>query len=318
MVLSDLLGRSGMTFIEFNQKFPTEKAAIDYFLKIRYKGTLTCPHCGAKVKVYRYRKRAKVCHCKNCNNSFSPFTNTIFEKSSTDMRSWFYAIHLFLNGKKGISGCQLQREIGVTYKTAWRMLKQIREAMGNNDMAKAFSALVEVDETYVGGKPRKGNTQFDENGNKIPSKRGRGTNKTPVIGVKERDSKRVYAQVALPNAKGQKLTGTQLLSVLDKVCVDGTTVISDDFAGYTILDKKHKNDFIHLSVNHSLGQYVNGAIHTNNIENFWSVFKRGWYGTYHHISVKYLQKYMDEFCFRQNNRENERIFDVLLGQCVGA
>jgi transposase-like protein len=232
------------------------------------------------------------------------------------MRSWFYAIHLFLNGKKGISGCQLQREIGVTYKTAWRMLKQIREAMGNNDMAKAFSAIVEVDETYVGGKPRKGNAQFDANGNKIPSKRGRGTNKMPVIGVKERDSKNVYAQGALPNAKGQKLTGNQLLSVLDKVCVDGTTVISDDFAGYNILDKKHKNDFTHLSVNHSLGQYANGAIHTKSIENFWSVFKRGWYGTYHHISVKYLQKYMDEFCFRQNNRGNDRVFDTLLGQSV--
>jgi transposase-like protein len=232
---------------------------------------LTCPHCGAKVKVYRYRKRAKACHCKNCNNSFSPFTNTIFEKSSTDMRSWFYAIHLFLNGKKGISGCQLQREIGVTYKTAWRMLKQIRGAMGNEDDRKAFEAFVEVDETYVGGRPRKENAKFDEKGEKIPSekepsKRGRGTAKTPVVGVKERSSKRVYAKVALPNEKGQKLTGKQLLAVLNEACADGATVISDDFAGYNILDKE-ASKFVHLSVNHSAGQFSAGnGVHTNNIE----------------------------------------------------
>ena len=115
---------------------------------------------------------------------FSPFTNTIFEKSRTDLRKWFYAIPLLLNDKKGISGCQLQREIGVTYKTAWRMLRLIREAMGNNDMSKTFGCLVEVDKTYIGGKPRKGNVQFDTNGNvvaKPKSKRGRGTNKTPVV-----------------------------------------------------------------------------------------------------------------------------------------
>jgi len=94
-----------MTFFEFVNKFPTEKAAIDYFFKARYHDVLTCPHCGATVKVYKDRKRAKVCHCCNCDNSFSPFSDTIFEKSSTDMRKWFYAIHLVLNGKKGISGC---------------------------------------------------------------------------------------------------------------------------------------------------------------------------------------------------------------------
>lgn len=180
-----------MTFLEFNRKFPTEKAAIDYFFQIRYQGTLTCPICGAKVKVYRLRQKDKVFHCKNCDDSFSPFAGTIFEHSSTDMRKWFYAIHLLLNDKKGISGCQLQRETGVTYKTAWRMLHKIREAMGNADMRKSFDVFVEVDETYVGGKPRRRNAKTDENGKVVPAakkfvKRGRGTSKTPVIGVKER------------------------------------------------------------------------------------------------------------------------------------
>ena len=117
-----------MTFFEFNQKFPTEKAAIDYFYHVRYNGEITCPHCGAKVNLYR-TSRNKVCICHACENTFSPFADTIFRKSKTDMRMWFYAVHLILNDKKGISGCQLQRELGVTYKTAWRMLKQIRSAM---------------------------------------------------------------------------------------------------------------------------------------------------------------------------------------------
>jgi transposase-like protein len=329
-----------MTFYEFNNKFPTERAAIDYFIAIRYDGILTCPHCGAKDKVYRFRSRVKVCQCKHCNNTFSPFAGTIFEKSSTDIRKWFYAIHLFLNGKKGISGLQLQREIGGSYKTSWRMLQQIRAAMGNTDLSKAFSAFVEVDETYVGGKPRKreGKPGSDdsrlsaESSEKLPGesaeeplpppppphhKRGRGTDKTPVIGVKERSSGRVYARVALPNEKGQKLTGKQLLSVIEKVSINGTTVISDDFAGYKILDDKEH--FIHLTVCHSLGWYSAGkGVDTNGIENFWSMLKRGILGIYHHVSPKYLQRYVDEFCYRFGHRGDLQSFDTLLKQGVVA
>ena len=185
-----------MTFLEFNKIFPTDNSVIDYFIKARYKNTLKCPHCEATTQVYRYRNRAKVFKCTFCNNTFSPFSNTIFEKTTTDMRKWFYAIHLVLNAKKGISGCQLQREIGVTYKTAWRILQQIRIAMANEQFKKSFDVLVEIDETYVGGKPRKENVRFDKQGNVIPSdkepsKRGRGTNKTPVVGIIERNSKRV-------------------------------------------------------------------------------------------------------------------------------
>jgi transposase-like protein len=205
------------------------------------------------------------------------------------MVKWLYAVHLFLNGTKGISGCQLQREIGVTYKTAWRMLQSIRMAMGNADMTKTFSILVEVDETYVGGRPRRENVTLDADGNAVPSdkpsrKRGRGTDKTPVAGVKERDSGKVHATVALPNEAGQKLTGKQLLGVIEKVTADGTTVVSDEFSGYNILDRKKK--YVHLKVNHSAGQFSAGrGVHTNGIENFWSVLKRGWIGTYHHWSV---------------------------------
>lgn len=300
-----------MTFFDFMTKFPTEKAVIKYFLKIRYNDVLICPHCGSKVRVQHRNDNLKLCNCHNCNNTFSPFKNTIFEKSSTDLRKWFYAIHLFLNSKKGISGLQLQREIGVTYKTAWRMLKQIRSAMGNTDMSKAFEAMVEIDETYIGGKPRK------MNGETEPSKRGRGTKKTPVVGVKERSSSHVFAKVALPNAEGKKLTGKQLFNILDSVCKKDATVLTDDFTGYNFMNHEstNKNNYYRISVNHSESIYSLGnGLHTNGIESFWALLKRGILGIYHHVSVDYLQEYVNEFCFRQNNGTSS--FDVLLRQGI--
>jgi transposase-like protein len=312
-----------MTFYEFNQKFPTERAAIDYFFESRYGETITCPHCGAIVGIVRHRKRNRYCNCPSCHNSFSVFTGTVFEHSRTDIRKWFYAIHLFLNGKKGISACQLQREIGCTYKTCWRMLHQIRTAMGNATRLRRSRYWSKSTRTYVGGRPRRESVKLDAAGNPVPSekepaKRGRGTDKTPVIGVRERSSGKMYAQVTLPNEKGQKLTGKQLLGVLEKVTADGTMVVSDDFSGYKTLDKNLPNNFVHQTVNHSAGQFSAGnGVHTNGIENFWSILKRMQYGTYHKISVKYLQRYVDECAFRYGNRNNPAIFDKVLKQAIG-
>ena len=302
-----------MTFFQFMKKFPTEEAVIDYFINIRYGETVVCPHCGKITKVYHRKDASKLFICANCDNHFSIFKNTIFEKSSTDLRKWFYTIHLFLNSKKGISGLQLQREIGVTYKTAWRMLKQIRSAMGNTDMTKAFEAMVEIDEAYIGGKPRKENNQIHGT-----AKRGKGTKKTPVIGVKERSTNRVYAKVVFPDKNGKKLTGKQLFNVLDTVCKDKTTVFTDDYCGYGFLDDETRNPrkYVHIVVNHSVGQYSAApGINTNGIESFWAILKRGILGIYHHVSVKYLQNYVNEFCFRQNNH-GDIAFDSLLKQAI--
>jgi len=165
--------------------------------------------------------------------------------------------------------------------------------------------------SIIGGKPRKGNRE------KGDSKRGRGTEKTPVIGVKERRTKDVYARVAVPDGNGQRLPGRRLLSVLDEVCGKGTTVISDNFSGYNILDRKTQSGFYHVTVNHLAGEFSAGrGIHTNNIENFWSLVKREYIGTHHHYSVKYMQNYINEMCFRQNNRKNAFVFNTLLGQAV--
>jgi transposase-like protein len=203
------------------------------------------------------------------------------------------------------------------------MLHQIRKAMANIEFKELFEGIVEVDETYIGGKPRKGNAILDKDGNvvyrpKPNAKRGRGTKKTPVVGVKERSSGRVYAKVMLPDEKGRKLTGTQLVNIIKESCKEGAVVMTDDNPSYNLLEKgENKDKFRHFTVNHSKGQYYAGdGIHTNGIENLWSVMKNGIRGSYHHISIKYLQRYIDEFRFKQNTRIDKNMFDVLLRQSV--
>lgn len=236
-----------MTYVELLRRFPTEKAVVDYYCRVRYGNKVACNHCGSVEKIYHDSQRPKVFICKACNNTFSPFKGTIFEKPSTDLRKWMYAIHLFLNGKKGISGLQLMREIGVTYKTAWRMLQQIRLAIGNAEQQAFVDTIIEIDETYIGGKPRKGNDRSDGPG--TGSKRGRGTKKTPVVGVVDRKNKKIYARVALPDKDGRKLTGKQLFSILRKVCKKNSnnTVMTDEYSAYDMIDR---NSIIHLRVDH--------------------------------------------------------------------
>ena len=301
-----------MNFLEFNKKFPTEIACINHFVQIRYQGQINCRHCG-NSKVYHRQDEPKKFQCNACKNSFSVFKDTIFEKSNTDLRKWMYAIHLFLNSKKGISGYQLQREIGVTYKCAWRMLKQIRLAMSNVQNKEFIGNLVEADETYVGGKPRKKNKKDDDD-ETPPTPRGRATKKNAVAGCIDRINKSVFAKVMTKNEQNQKLSGIQLLDMLSQVVIQDSVIISDEFKGYNILNKK--TNHLHLKVDHTKEYIANDDVHTNNIESFWSTLKRGIVGIYHHVSSKYLQKYVDEFCFRYNNRSNVGMFDLVLEQSI--
>jgi len=332
-----------MTFFTFLSKFPTEEAIVDYFIQIRYGGVLICPHCKATSNIYRYRERLKVFHCKSCNNDFSPFKSTIFEKSTTDLRKWFYAIHLFLNARKGFPALQLQREIGTTYKTAWRMFHQIRIAMQNGEL-KPFEGVVEMDETYFGGKPRKHPPKLYDPATYDESKKlttGRGTPKTTIAGIRERKSGRVYTQVMPPNELGERVSGPQLKEVIDKTCVPGSTIITDEFSAYGILDKpvKPKVDlsllddsesaetapcYGHHTVCHKRYEWVAGVtaegelIHTNGIESHWAILKRSRIGIYHSISPKHRPRYLKEYEFRQNTRTMPPldVFDLLLKQSV--
>ena len=151
-----------MNYKEFLKKFPDNKSAIDYFTNIRFPEGVTCPKCHYK-EVKQRKENLKFYHCRLCNYSFSLLKDTIFEKTTTDLRKWLYAIHLFLNAKKGISAKQLQSEIGVTYKCAWRILHQIRKVMAEENPQGFYEAMIEIDETYIGGKPRKGNNKINSN-----------------------------------------------------------------------------------------------------------------------------------------------------------
>lgn len=299
-----------MNYKEFMEKFPDEKAIIDYFIKIRYPEGIRCPYCKNET-VYQKKNRLKVFDCNFCGRSFSIFKDTIFEKTTTDLQKWFFAINLFLNAKKGISALQLQREIGVTYKTAWRILHQIRKAMEEKNHDNLYEAIVEIDETYIGGKPRKNNKRDDNpKGGSLP--RGRATNKPSVIGVVDRKNRKVFAKVALANKKDQRLTGRQLIDVLDQVCKGKNMVISDEYRGYQKL--RYTNHF-HLQIDHTK-MFVDGDIHTNTIESFWAIVKRAFYGTYHRISVKYLQDYINKCSFRYNNRNIDNSFDLILKNAI--
>ena len=318
---------NGMTVKQFYEQFPTEKEAIAYFITIRYQGKLTCPHCGSIDYVYRNKGNLKLVQCHTCNNSFSPFSGTIFEKTHTDIRDWFYAIHLFLNDKSGVSACNIMRELGCAYKTAFRIMHKIREAMSNVEMKQVFQGFVETDEAYIGGKPRYQNALRLSNGILIPrkypkkkSKRGKGTDKAEIFGVLERSTGRVVVRAGLPDNEGKlRFTTVQKLAILEKVCKEESIILNDDATDFKPPDRQ-ESKYFHFTVIHSKGEYCNFLhpwIHTNGIENFWSVLKRGIKGSYIHVSDKYLGKYCQEFSFRYSNRKNDKMFDVLLEQAVG-
>lgn len=247
-----------MTYIAFLKKFPNDKACADHFFKIRYQKGLKCPHCGETKRVARRSDNIRKCACYNCNNSFSMFKGTIFEKSSTSLQVWFFSIHFILNAKKGFSALQLHREIGGSYKTAWRIWTKVREAMGNVNHSYLMHGEVEVDETFVGGKPRKINEYTDDEvqkeyleyirddnrkrlqtGKKLHGgngKRGHGSDKFGVIGAYERSTGKVTARLLLPNKKGETLSSTQFLKFINDTVDCNTKILTDDSKSYSLLN----------------------------------------------------------------------------------
>lgn len=306
-----------MTIFEFNKRFPTEESAIDFIIETKYKGGYVCPKCGCIHNIYRSNVKSRNLYCNNCNSHFSALKDTIFENSHLDLRMWLYAINLVLVARKGISACQLQRELGMkTYVSAWRMLHKIRRAISKEQFYEVFEAVVEIDETYVGGRPRKENKHDARETNEKHNKRGRGTSKTPIVGVKERNTGRVYAVVANKNEDGKQVSGKQLFNILKRVCKDNTLVMTDQLPSYNILNKPNEKNLVRLMVDHNVMYSLGNGIHTNGIESFWAIVKRGIYGVFHHISVKHMQSYMNEFCFRINHRYVNEAFNALVELAV--
>jgi transposase len=275
------------TIKNFNNDFATDDDCLEYVFKARYGWLVECPHCGQKFAYSKVSKR-KYYKCAFGGCEIYPLADTIFHKSSTPLKLWFHAIYLFSVSKNGVSAKELERQIGVTYKTAWRMCTQIRKLF-EVDGGDKLSGTVEVDETYVGG-AKKG-------------KRGRGADgKAPVIGVVERQGQ-VKAVV------GVNTKASTVLPFINDSVEKGARVITDEYASYT---RVSMNGFKHEKIKHKDKQYVVGDVHTNTIEGFWSQLKRSIDGTYHSVSPKYLQRYVDEFAYRYNHRKVGALFPHLL------
>lgn len=277
----------------------SDDEARAYLENLRWPDGPVCPHCGSKNAVALQGKahRKGVKKCRDCRKQFTVTVGSIFERSHVPLRHWVYAYARMCASKKGISAKQLERELGVSYKTAWFMCHRIRHSMSPVN-AEPLSGIVEVDETYVGGKPRPGDGKVH--------KRGRGTSKIPVVALVERDGRVVNSPV--PNVTRETLKD----AILSNVDPDAA-VYTDEFKGYYGMGE---HVAVHETVNHSQGQYAReDGIHSNTVESYFALLKRGVYGTYHHLSRQHLQRYCDEFAFRWDFRkvsDAERTIQALL------
>jgi transposase-like protein len=268
--------------VDLLKAFPDEQTCIDFIAEVRWAGKPYCPHCGNDNKIYKLGNPL-LWKCSKCRQPFSIKVGTIFNESKISLQKWFMAIYLITAHKKGISSLQLGKDIGVTQKTAWFMNHRIRYALTNKSFDK-LNGLVEIDETYVGGKAK--NQKYKP----APIK-------TAVVGMIEREGNvRVIPVINTDNK-------TLVEVIKDNVDSDAT-LISDEHSGYSTV----KTFMSHNTINHSV-EYANGDIHTNTIEGFWSQLKRGIIGIYHQVSPKHLHRYCDEFAYRYNTRvikDNQR------------
>ncbi len=284
------------TVHDFNAMFPDEEACLDFILNSLYPEGVTCRKCQKVTKHHRLTNR-KAYSCQVCGTHVYPLAGTIFAKSRTPLKSWFYAMYLLSSTRCGISAKQLERELGVTYKTAWRMFHQLRLLMAQD--AVSLDGTVEMDETYIGGRRRGVSGR--------PSGKDK---KVPVFGMVQRRTAagggRIVA-LKVPNAQADSLMPHVATHVLP-----ATTIYTDEMHSYGRLGKM---GYTHDRIAHSQEIYVDGDVHTNTIEGFWSLVKRGLGGVFHSVSAKHLQAYLDEYAFRYNHRDGDQpMFDAVTDQ----
>ena len=292
-----------MTLTQLIERFPTEGACKHFLQAQRWPNGVQCPRCkGAKVYALKSRPFHWTCKNKGCGGRngyrFSVISKTVFENTNYPLRTWFQVIYLMTQSKKGISALQIHRQIGSgDYRTAWYMCHRIRAAMKDGGFAKLMGE-VEVDETYIGGKDK--NRHWD----KKQHVQG-GSGKMTVIGAISRKGNVVCRLIE----NADRLTMSQF--VRQTVGEAVSLVATDEAAGYAKLG----DSMPHQVVNHSKKEYVRGTVHTNNLESFWSLLKRGVMGTFHNVSKEYLPLYLAEFSYRHNNRKNADIFTDVIAGC---
>lgn len=272
---------------QFNHRFPDDAACLEEIKQLRFGDTLACPKCQKQNKFYRVSGRSAYA-CSYCGHHIYPLKGSVFDHSSTELKLWFYAIYLMAQTRAGISAKQLERELGLTYKTAWRIFSQIRKLMATD--GNILTGEVEIDEVYFHPDPGKRTT-------------AKAHNSQVVFGMVERRGRAVVRHV--------KSSGVRVLSKeIEATITSDAKIYSDTHRSYKHLTKA---GYLHLTINHSRQEYVKGDRHTQNVENLWSNIKRGITGVYRHVDPKYLQNYVDEYAFRYSHRKTPKyMFDLIL------
>ena len=279
------------SLVEARKEFSTQIKCEEHLARMRWPNGVTCPRCGAKHPAYLQSRRQW--QCKSCRYQFSVTAGTIFHKTHIDLPRWMIALWLVCYSPKGVSSKQIQRELGVTYKTAWYMTRRIRGAIQNSFLGITIEGTVEIDEAVIhaDGGQASGNTPY---------------NTKDVLGMLSRDSGAIRLIVL------DQLGRSEIERVCTKTLQSVHAIYSDAAHRLRFLKRYGKHQF----VTHYLG-YADGEVHVNNVESAWSLFKRGLLGVYHHVSAKYLQEYLDEFAFRRSHRdEKHRMVELVLASCA--
>ncbi|ATL46560.1 IS1595 family transposase [Chitinophaga caeni] len=272
--------------LDIAETFRDKNVCLDYLASKRWNGSVYCVFCGCN-NVYTLKGKYRRYKCGDCRKQFSAIKGTIFENSPIHLQKWFMAIFLITTHKKGISSVQLASSLGVTQKTAWFMAQRIRYALKVKSFDKKLDGVIQCDETFVGGKNKNRHAH-----KKVANSQGRSfKDKTPVLGMLHTGGH--LRLIVMPDT-----ASASIQPAIKEHIAEGSIIVSDEWLGYNGLDKK----YFHIVMDHQQKEFVRGAFHTNSIEGFWGLFKRGIIGVYHYLSRKHLQRYCDEFSFRYNNR----------------